>query len=54
MRSCANWLNWQCGIAMGAAATAADREKVRIAHCLKNLPLIDASFAAGELSLLLM
>ena len=34
VRSCAHWLNWQCGIAQGAA-----REKVRVAHCLDKLPL---------------
>jgi hypothetical protein len=45
IRSCAHWLNWQCGIALGAA-----REKVRTARCLESLPLIDASFAAGEIS----
>jgi hypothetical protein len=45
VRSCAHWLNWRCGIAMGAA-----REKVRVAHCLQNLPLICAAFAAGEVS----
>ena len=45
IRSCAHWLNWQCGIALGAA-----REKVRAARCLDSLPLIDASFAAGEIS----
>ncbi len=45
VRSCAHWLNWKCGIALGPA-----REKVRVAHCLENLPLIDAAFAAGEIS----
>jgi len=45
IRSCAYWLNWKCGIALGPA-----REKVRVAHCLANLPLIDAAFAAGEIS----
>ncbi len=45
VRSCAHWLNWKCGIALGAA-----REKVRVAQCLGTLPLIDASFAAGEIS----
>ena len=45
VRSCAHWLNWQCGIALGAA-----REKVRVARCLQQLPLIDASFAGGEIS----
>jgi hypothetical protein len=45
VRSCAHWLNWQCGIALGAA-----REKVRVARCLPWLPLIDAAFASGQIS----
>ena len=45
VRSCAHWLNWKCGIAMGAA-----REKVRVAQCLQHLPLIDAAFASGQIS----
>jgi len=45
VRSCAHWLNWKVGIALGAA-----REKVRVAHCLQKLPLIDAAFATGEIS----
>jgi len=45
VRSCAHWLNWKCGIDMGAA-----REKVRVAHCLEELPLINAAFAGGEIS----
>jgi hypothetical protein len=44
-RSCAHWLNWQCGIGLGVA-----REKVRVAQALKNLPAISAAFAAGEIS----
>jgi hypothetical protein len=40
-----HWLNWKCGIALVAA-----REKVRVARCLEELPLIDAAFAAGEIS----
>lgn len=43
--SCAHWLNWQCGIALGAA-----REKVRVAHALRELPLIAAAMERGELS----
>ncbi len=43
--SCAHWLNFQCGIGMNAA-----REKVRVAHALKNLPLISEAFRRGELS----
>jgi hypothetical protein len=45
LASCAHWLNWRCGIGMNAV-----REKVRVAHALKQLPQIAASFAMGELS----
>ena len=45
IRSCAHWLNWQCGIALGAA-----REKVRVARCLEELPRINQAFAVGEIS----
>ncbi|MFT5711311.1 MAG: hypothetical protein ACI8QT_002017 [Halioglobus sp.] len=45
VRSCAHWLNWKCGIALGAA-----REKVRVAGALAQLPLIDAAFASGHIS----
>ncbi len=45
LASCAHWLNWRCGIGLNAA-----REKVRVAHALKQLPLISATFAAGVLS----
>jgi hypothetical protein len=44
-QSCAHWLNWKCGIAMGAA-----REKVRVAHALENLPKVSAAMACGKLS----
>lgn len=44
-QSCAHWLNWKCGIDMGAA-----REKVRTAHALANLPNIAAAMQRGELS----
>lgn len=44
-QSCAHWLNWKCGIAMGAA-----REKVRVARALEGLPKISASMARGALS----
>ncbi len=43
--SCAHWLNWRCGISIGAA-----REKVRVAHALKHLPKISAAFEAGTIS----
>jgi hypothetical protein len=45
IKSCAHWLAWQCGLEMGAA-----REKVRVARRLEQLPLINAAFAAGEIS----
>jgi hypothetical protein len=45
MCSCAHWLNAQCGIGMNAA-----REKVRVAHALKELPGISEAFRKGELS----
>ena len=45
LHSCAHWLNWRCGIGLNAA-----REKVRVAHALKNLPAISSSFASGQLS----
>src|SRR5688572_20503549 len=43
--SCAHWLNWKCGIAIGAA-----REKVRTARALEGLPKIAAAMASGALS----
>ena len=43
--SCAHWLNFKCGIGMNAA-----REKVRVAHALKDLPEISEGFRKGELS----
>ncbi len=45
VRSCAHWLEWRCGIALGAA-----REKVRVARALEGLPKICAAFGRGELS----
>src|SRR6476659_677209 len=44
-QSCAHWLNWKCGIALGAA-----REKVRVARALENLPKISAAMGSGGLS----
>jgi len=44
-QSYAHWLNWKCGIDLGAA-----REKVRVAHALQKLSKISASMAKGELS----
>lgn len=45
MKSCAHWLNWKCGIALGAA-----REKVRVAHALPELPTVCEAFRDGRLS----
>lgn len=43
--SCAHWLSFRCGVSLHAA-----REQVRVARCLRRLPLIAATFARGELS----
>ncbi|HEY4365699.1 MAG TPA: DUF222 domain-containing protein [Steroidobacteraceae bacterium] len=45
VQSCAHWLNWKCGIAMGAA-----REKVRTALALEKPPQIAAAMERGQLS----
>jgi hypothetical protein len=45
LNSCAHWLNWKCGIDLGAA-----REKVRVAKALERLPQISAAFDAGTVS----
>ena len=43
--NCAEWLHYRCDLSMNAA-----REKVRVAHALKTLPEVAASFAKGILS----
>jgi Domain of unknown function (DUF222) len=43
--SCAHWLSWRCGIALGAG-----REKVRVAHALAELPILDEALRLGQLS----
>lgn len=43
--NCAHWLNVYCGIGMVAA-----REKVRIAHALRELPQINAAFGEGRIT----
>jgi hypothetical protein len=43
--NCAEWLAWRCDLSMATA-----REKVRVAHALKHLPVISRAFANGELS----
>jgi hypothetical protein len=45
LNSCAHWLNWKCGLNLGAA-----REKLRVAHALKELPRISEKFRQGEVS----
>ena len=44
-RSCAAWLSWRVGLALGAA-----RERVRVARALGTLPLLAQALARGELS----
>jgi hypothetical protein len=44
-KTCAQWVSLQCGIGPGSA-----REHVRVARRLRELPLIRAAFAEGELS----
>ncbi len=45
LANCAEWLHWRCDLSMSAA-----REKVRVAHALKTLPLITTAFSSGEIS----
>jgi 5-methylcytosine-specific restriction endonuclease McrA len=45
VHSCAHWLQWQCGMNLGAA-----REKVRVAKALAELPKISESFSEGRIS----
>jgi hypothetical protein len=45
MPNCAHWLNVKCGLDLVTA-----REKVRVAHALENLPVVDEAFEAGRLS----
>ncbi len=44
-RSCAHWLNWRTGLALGVA-----REKLRVAAALADLNHIAAAMARGQLS----
>ena len=44
-RSCAHWLSWRTGIAMGPA-----REKVRVAEALEHLQLLSERMRVGQLS----
>jgi len=45
LHNCAEWLAWRCDLSLTTA-----REKVRVAHALKHLPLISSAFSTGELS----
>jgi hypothetical protein len=45
VKSCAHWLNWKCGVGLGAA-----REKVRVARALEKLPKVAAAMAEGRVS----
>ncbi len=45
IKSCAHWLSWRCSLGLRAA-----REHVRVAHRLKELPLVKEAFSRGELS----
>src|SRR5262249_21280772 len=44
LQSCAHWINWTCGIDLGAA-----REKERVARALQHLPLVSAALRRGGL-----
>ena len=44
-KTCAHWLSWRTGIALGPA-----REKVRVAHALEHLPLLSRMMESGEFS----
>jgi hypothetical protein len=44
-KCCAHWLSWACGVAPGTA-----RDHVRVAHRLRERPLIAVAFERGELS----
>jgi Domain of unknown function (DUF222)/HNH endonuclease len=45
VKSCAHWLSWRCSIGLVTA-----RQHVRIAHRLRELPMVRAAFSRGELS----
>jgi hypothetical protein len=45
LESCSQWLHWRCDLSRSAA-----REKVRVAHALKDLPEISIAFSEGTLS----
>jgi hypothetical protein len=45
VKSCAHWLSWRCSIGLGTA-----RDQVRVARRMRELPIVRAAFATGELS----
>ncbi len=45
LNNCTDWLHWRCDISSSAA-----REKIRVAHALKDLPQISRAFSTGMLS----
>ena len=45
LSNCTEWLQYRCDLSASAA-----REKVRVAHALKQRPLIAEAFSNGELS----
>jgi hypothetical protein len=45
IHSCAHWLNWKCGLGLGAA-----REQLRVASALRSLPRISEAMRVGRLS----
>ena len=45
VKSMAHWLNWKCGIDLGAA-----REKVRVARALEQLPNVASAMSEGRVS----
>ncbi len=45
LNNCTEWLHWRCDISSSAA-----REKIRVAHALKDLPQISRAFSTGMLS----
>ena len=45
MLSCAHWASWRLGLTLATA-----REKVRVARCLRELPLLTGQLRAGQLS----
>ncbi len=45
LENTATWLAWRCDLTMATA-----REKLRVAHALKRLPLVSSAFSTGELS----